>query len=598
MRAFGEAALTAVFLGATVTCFASLFLGQATLRLLGASGWNWLAPAVGLSLLMLAATPAVHVPGRMATVGVVLAALSLAAAIWCLRSPPHRPPLVPLLAAIPVALLAALPFLAAGRGGILGVTLDNDMAVHLVFVEGYVSAAVAAVSPLPRDYPLGPHAVAAALSKGLGIEADYAFSAFTMALPILAAWTVQAVARRATWFGRLVVAIVAGMPFLVAAYYGEGSFKEVAQAALVVAVALYLCGCGPGGLGRRRWVPLALLVGGIISCFSLPGLVWPAAFLVIWAAGLLVIQARRGRLREVPAIVRRELPALVIGVGALVLVLLPQAHRMWEFFALREGTGIAVTDIGNLVGPLSGWEALGVWGNADFRLPTSTAFTGGIWSVMVLAAIAFGSFWALRRGRWLLPIAAAAAFGIWIVSEQSQSPYVSAKALVVASPLLLLVAALPLVDEPPPRRRLRLWLPAVLLGTVLLFGVLRTDLRTLRWSPVGSTDHARQLQSFRSRIAGQPTLFLGNDEFIAWEARREPGAGRRRGLGARGPPASAQGLAGGAGDRLRHRAGFGPQRIPLGYRASRCRRQRAAAADEAGRWHRRLRSLEAGRAGP
>lgn len=513
--------MISVLLSAAVTCFAALFIGQATLRLAGADRWNWLAPPVGLSVAMLVATPAVHVPGRCTAVAILLGALAIAAAVWCLRSPSHRPPLSGLLAAAPVALLALVPFLAAGRGGILGVTVDNDMAAHLIFVEGYVSSAVSAVYPLPGDYPLGPHALAALLSRGLGIDAALAFSGLTMALPVVNAWTAVALVRRGSWFGKAVAATVVGMPFLVAAYYGEGSFKEVAQAGLVLAIALSLAGCGPA-LGRGRWVPFALLTGGIVSAYSPAGLVWPLAIAGLWLAGLLAIQVWRRRLREVPRAVRRELPALAIGLAVLVVFLLPQARRMWDFVALREGTGIAVDNLGNLVGRLPGWEAFGVWSTADFRLPASPAFTAGMWTAFVLGLVVIGSFWAFRRGRWLLPLAAAGALVIWRVSEHSQSPYVSAKALVIASPLLLAVAVLPLVDREPGRRPPWPWLLAPLLGLVLFLRVAGDDLRTLRWSPVGPTDHAHQLETLRPLLAGKPTLFLGEDEFITWELAGVP----------------------------------------------------------------------------
>jgi hypothetical protein len=511
--------LLAVFLSAAVTCFGALFLGQAALRLAGAQEWSWLAPAAGLSLAMVVAAPTVHLPGRATTMAILLAVLAVAAAVWCLRSPAHRPPLVGLLAALPVVLLAAVPFLAAGRGGILGVTVDNDMTVHLLIVEKIASAAVAAASPLPGDYPLGPHTLAAALSRGLGIQADLAFSGWTMAVPVITAWTVGAVARGASWFGRAIAATVVGLPFLVAAYYGEGSFKEVAQAALVLAVALALSGCGPR-LGRGRWVPLALLVGGVISVFSLPGLPWPLAIFGLWLAGLLVIQARRHGLREVPAIVRRELPALGVGLAVLLVILLPQAHRMLNFVELRNGTGISVSDIGNLLGPLSGWEAFGVWRGTDFRIPAAPSFD--FWTGFVLALIIFGAYWAFRRGRWLLPLSAAAAMAIWKVSDSSQSPYVAAKALVVASPLLLLVAVLPLVDREPGRWRSWRWLAVAALGLVLFLRVGSDDLRALRFSPVGPTDHARQLESFRPLIAGEPTVAFTTDEFVYWELAGAP----------------------------------------------------------------------------
>jgi hypothetical protein len=507
--------MAAIIFSALVMCAVSLFIGQAALRLAGAQEWNWLAPAVGLSLAMLLAAPTVHIPGRSATMAVLLALLTIAAAVWCLRSPPHRPPLPDLAAALPVAFLVLVPFLAAGRGGILGVTVNNDMTVHLAIVEGFVSSTVS----LPPDYPLGPHALAAALSKGLSIEADLAFSGWTMAIPVISAWTVLAAARHTRWFGMAVAATVTSMPFLVAAYYGQGSFKEVAQAGLVVAVTLQVSGCGPR-LGRGRWVPLALLIGGVISAYSPAGLTWVVAIVGLWLAGLFAIEAWHGRLRQVPQVVRRELPALGIGLVVLLAILLPQAKRMWEFVAARDGTGISVDDIGNLIASLPIWEAQGIWSSVDYRLPASPAFTGGEWSWFVVALILFGSFWAFRRGRWLLPLSAAVAILIWQYADRSQSIYVAAKALMIASPLLLLLAVLPVLDreqERWPRRPRWAWLVAPALIVVLFLRVGHDDLQALRFSPVGPTNHARQLMSFRAPLAGKSTLVLGGDEFLMWE---------------------------------------------------------------------------------
>jgi hypothetical protein len=515
--------LPAILLSAAATCFASLFLGQAALRLAGAREWNWLAPAVGISVAMMVATPATHVPGRTTTVFALLASLSLAAAVWCLRSPSHRPPPLELLAAAPVFFLALLPFLAAGHGGILGVSIDNDMSAHLLFVESYVSSAAEAVVPLPKDYPLGPHAMAALLTDGFGIRAGYAFSGWTMAAALINAWTVLAAARRASWYGKALAATVVGMPFLVAAYYGEGSFKEVLQAGLVLAVALALSGCGPR-LGRNRCIPLALLIGGIVSVYSVTGLPWPLAFFGIWLGGLLAIQVRRegfrpGLRRGLEAL-RAEWPAIAIGLAVLVVFLLPQAPRIAQFITLREGTGISPSDFGNLVGPLSGLEALGVWGNVDFRMPAPSLLSRDLWAAFVLVLVLAGTVWAFRRGRWLLPGAAAAAMLIWGLSTRSQSPYVSAKGLVIASPLLLLVAVLPLIDRD--ERRPRWWPLALLLSLVLLFKVGVSDERVLRWSEVGPTTHAEELGEFRPIVAGQPVLFLGQSDFASFDLAGTP----------------------------------------------------------------------------
>ncbi len=512
--------MLSVALSAAILCFVVLFLGQATLRLLGATEWNWLAPAIGLSVAMLLATPTMDVPGRTTTMAVLFAVLSIAAAVWCLRSRSHRPPPLDLLAMLPVAALVLLPFIASGRGGILGMTVNNDTAVHLLFVEAYGSATIDAADPLPPDYPLGPHALAALLSRGLGLHAEIAFSGMTMAMPLVCAFTALAIARRAPWYSKPIVATVVGLPFLVAAYYGQGAFKEVTQTALVLAFLLTVAGYGPR-LGLARWVPPALLAGGIVSVYSPAGLLWPVAIVGLWLAGLLAIAAWRRQLATVPGIVRRELPALGVGVGALALVLLPQAGRMWEFLALRDGSGIAVDDIGNLVGPLSGWQALGTWGVADFRLPAAEEFTGGTWSLFVLALVLFGAFWAFRRGRWLLPLTAAAAMAIWWYSDQGQSPYVTAKALVIASPLVLLLAVFPLTERGAGRLRWP-WLLIALLALALFVRIGRDDLRALRFSPVGPADQTRQLETFRPLIAGNETLFLGTDEYVRWQLAGGP----------------------------------------------------------------------------
>ncbi|MGD0272569.1 MAG: hypothetical protein ABSB96_02400, partial [Gaiellaceae bacterium] len=188
-----------------------------------------MAPPVGIAILMLLATPARYLPGRATTAALIIAVLTAASLVWCLRAPGHRPPLIGLFMAAPVALLALVPFIVAGRAGTLGVAFNNDMAQHLAWVEAYMSQAVAQITPLPVSYPLGPHAVVAALSSGLGIRVDLAFAGFMFAIPVLTAWTALHVLRRPVWWGQLLVATVVGMPYLVAAYYGEGAFKEVLQ---------------------------------------------------------------------------------------------------------------------------------------------------------------------------------------------------------------------------------------------------------------------------------------------------------------------------------------------------------------------------------
>ncbi len=530
--------MATILLSTFVTCVLSLSIGQAALRLAGAREWSWLAPPVGISVVMLIAAPANQLPGRCAPVAVLVGAMAIASILWCWRERRHRPPITGLLAAAPVVFLVLVPFLAVGHGGILGVSMDNDMGAHMTFVETYLSQAAEALHPaLVGLYPLGPHGMVALISRGLDMRVDYAFTGWTMALPILNAWTALALVRRASWLKQAFVATVIGMPFLVAAYYGEGSFKEVVQTGLVLATALLFSDYGPR-LGVGRWVPLGLLMGGMVCVYSVTGLVWPVVIGGLWLIGTLALRVTRRGIGGLLRDARRELPSIGIGAAAFVIPLLPQAGRIARFISESSDAGgiiVPLGNLGNLAAPLPGWEAFGVWNNMDFRLPAAPAFTGGMWTAFVLVLVLVGAWWLLRRGSWMLPLAAAGAMLIWRVSMHSQSPYVAAKALVIASPLLLAVAVVPLMEQLPdqlprsPRWPFRnlpgqplSWGLAAILALVLVFKVGLSDVRALRWSPVGPTAHADELRELRPLLHDRRTLFLGDDDFVKWELSGVP----------------------------------------------------------------------------
>ena len=505
-----------ILLSALITCIASLSLGQAALRICGASRWSWMAPPVGIAILMLLALPARYVPGRATTTALVIAILTVASFVWCVRAPGHRPPLIGLGVAAPVALLALVPFIAAGRAGTLGVGFNNDMTEHMGWVEAYMSQAVAQVAPLQAAYPLGPHAVVAALSAGLGSRVDMAFAGFTFALPVLTAWTALHALRRPTWLGQLLVATVVSMPYLVAAYYGEGAFKEVLQAQFVLALALWLEHPIPDA-GRWRWAPLALLVAGTVSVYSVDGLPWPAAFLGLWLVARAAVRIYHADIHILAAELRAHLSWVAVAVGVLLVILVPALPLLKNSLSLKPPKSA----LGNLVGPLPGWEAFGVWNNPDFRFGTSPGFAGRMWTALVLVLVIYGVVWSIRQGRWMLPAAAGVSSLIWAVSAHSQSPYVTAKALVILSPLLLAVAALPLAERP--QRMSAGWrVIAPILALVLWARVAESDLRALRISAVGPTNHLVELRALRRELQGKPTLFLGNDDFIGWELAGVP----------------------------------------------------------------------------
>jgi hypothetical protein len=515
------------YASAAFVCAGALLIGQGALRLCGAQRWSWLSAPVGLAALLLIAIPSLHVPGRATTGFAVLVALALAGTALLLRSAAQRPPWLGVLAGGPVALAAALPFAAAGHAGTLGWSFDNDMATHLLLADAYRSPLVERFNPLLPDYPIGPHALAGVVAQGLGVGVDEAFSGLMIAGMVLLGWTALAALRRPRPWAPVVVVPLAGMPFLVAAYYGQGSFKELIEATIVLGFAILLAS-PPALHPLGRWAPAASLAAGALAVYSFLGLAWPLAFLGLWLAGRVLAALRTGgSLRPALRRARADLLPGAVGAGVFLLVVVPQVPRLAHFVSKNagtNGTGIAKGNIGNLVAALPIWEAFGTWGSSDYRLPAADQFANGMWVAFALGLVVFGALWAIRRGEWLLVAGALATILIWAVSARSQSAYVAAKGLVILCPLLMLLAARALVERDEPRLRMPRWWPlaAPVLALVLLVRVGDASLRALRVSKVGPTDHLRELRALQPALGHQPTLFLGDDDFVRWELGKTP----------------------------------------------------------------------------
>ena len=162
--------LSALLAGALIVV-ASLLLGSAVMAVAGLPRHSPVAPAAGLSALLVVCGVAVKLPGHAVTAAVVVGVSLVGCFIVFGRTtaPAGRFRIGAIVAVVGAALVVAIPFATSGRVGILGQGLVNDdMASHLLFTE-WISSHAGPTPDLIKDgYPLGPHAIVAATAKVSG----------------------------------------------------------------------------------------------------------------------------------------------------------------------------------------------------------------------------------------------------------------------------------------------------------------------------------------------------------------------------------------------------------------------------------------------
>jgi len=492
-----------------------------------------LAPAYGLAALLLVAGIAIRLPGHATTAAIALVAVTIIAAahlrgrVTGLREASTSG--LPVAAVTVVA--ASLPFAIAGFVGVLGAGLVNDdMASHLIIADYISDYAGTVPSFIKGGYPLGPHAVVAAISRATGAGLVDVFAGFTVALaPLFGLLAIGLLGRMAR--GRLVVgASLVALTYLGAAYLTQGAFKEPLQAMLLAAFALALAalvgvrspldeGAGTVATARvhprplLRILPLAALAVASVFNYSLPGLLW------IGAVGAVVLLARWFLVDPRPTLPddwwRRLAPYLL---GLIVVVAVATAgewSRIADFSRLSAlNPDRFGSDLGNLAQALSPLEALGIWPAGEFdATPTSAGAPAPLFylgALIGLVALALGLLRDRRERSWTLPALLVAMVAVFMLAAIFSSPYISAKALAIVAPVAMAIAL---------RGTLAARGPALALGIALVVLAAGSSFLVIRNAPVAPDSHARQLESMRALLAGEPVLFLGRDDFIGWELR-------------------------------------------------------------------------------
>jgi hypothetical protein len=266
-----------------------------------------------------------------------------------------------------------------------------------------------------------------------------------------------------------------------------------------------------------------------VYAFSYTALGWLFGTLGIWI--VLELLFGDSRLRRAARGLRsgvslRSAPVVSVGVGvaALLVLLLPNAGRIADFFdqlSLSPSGAGTISDnaLGNLAGPLPAYEVLGLWPRQDFRFPPE-AFTKGVVVTIALIAVAYGALWWARRRDFVLPAAVIAAALIYLYLREFESPYLAAKGLVVAAPMVMAFAIRPLLDRwPEGARAPEAQIALAALAAAFIGIALWSSFNALRGAQVGPRDHLDELATLRPMLEGSQTLYLAQDDFVLWELR-------------------------------------------------------------------------------
>ncbi len=445
------------------------------------------------------------------------------------------------LAGLPVLayLLALAPVLLAGRPSFSSFMALSDSAVHLIGADYLIhhgqdyshldlrnSYGLFIHSYYGTSYPSGADTLFGGSALLLRLPLIWAFQPFNgvlLAIGCGPAWLLaRSIGLRGAWAA--LATLSALLSALVYAYELIGSVKEISALAMILTL-------GSLVVLHRRWLsrgpllalPFALVVAAGVSAIGVGFGAWALAAAAVLLA-VVIGDARAGR-RGVGA----ALPTVLAGAIVLLLAALPTWLDLSG--SLHVAQSIASTgNAGNLHSPLKWTQVFGVWLRGSYKQPPAGAALAATDALiaLTLAACLLGALHLMRARRYALAGWIALMLLVWIALSRYSTTWVSAKSLMITSPLVVLPAWGAIATlQGSAWRAGRLRVPAfgarpaaVLLALALAGGVLASDAALYHSSDLAPTGRYEELASLNERFAGRgPVLFTDFDEYSMYELR-------------------------------------------------------------------------------
>ncbi len=407
----------------------------------------------------------------------------------------------------------AAPIVLGGSASFAGYTILGDTAVHFVLADRIASegTSLAGLEPssyratleayFSSGYPLGGHAALAAVRPLAFADVAWVFQPYLAFIASALALSLVGLLNGivASRWRRAAVAALAAQPALVYAFAMQGSVKELATLWLVALFTALAAG--------KHVIPLAVAAAAGVAAIGVAVAVWlgPVLLVALW----LVV-------RTPPRDLRRTARIALVFAALFALLCVPTLLDLGDYLDVTKTVVTAQEELGNLLGPLNLAQVFGVWLTGDYRaLPAAGSgidkleLTYALIGVVAAAGL-LGVAW-LVRTRALAPLVFLAVSLVALVYvTRNGSPWADAKALAIASPAVLLMAAMgPLALEARGAR-----FEALGLAAVLAIGVLASNAFVYHAASLAPRERLAELDTVAERTEGRgPVLYTEFEEF-------------------------------------------------------------------------------------